>query len=85
MDKVGRFIPPHVTRRVAAQEGVFTIHPNPTEAFKSPANISRLIIRNKFRKPLKKILYRYGIHRASMFPDLDGLAAHIEWLRTDKY
>jgi hypothetical protein len=85
MDKVGRFIPPHVTRRIAAQEGVFTIHPNPTEAFRSPENISRLIIRNKFRKPLKEILYTYGIHRASMFPDLDGLAAHIEWLRTDKY
>jgi hypothetical protein len=85
MDKVGRFIPPHVTRRVAAQEGVFTIHPNPTEAFKSPDNISRLIIRNKFREPLKEILYRYGIHRASMFPDLDGLAPHIEWLRTGKY
>jgi hypothetical protein len=35
------------------------------------------------RKQLKHTLYRYGIHRASLFPDLDGTARHIEWLRTD--
>ncbi len=82
--KVGKFLPNHVTKRIAAQVGLFTIHPNPTQPFESP-EITRLIIRNRLRKPLKKTLHKYGIHRASLFPDLDGLSAHIRWLRTDEY
>lgn len=82
--KVGKFVPTHVTRRITAQVGVFTIHPNPKEPFRSPV-LDRLIIRGKSREDLKWILYRYGVHRASLFPDLDGLATHIKWLRTDIY
>jgi hypothetical protein len=80
--KVGKFIPPHVTPRITAQVGVFTIHPSPSEAFDDDS-LERLIFPHEFRRPLKKILFRYGIHAASLFPDLDGLTAHIEWLRTD--
>lgn len=83
-ETVGKFVPTHVTRRITAQVGVFTIHPKPKEPFDSP-EIRQLIIKKNFRKPLKKILYRYGIHRASLFPDLDGLARHIKWLRTDVF
>ena len=28
------------------------------------------------------MLYRYGIHRGTLFPDLDGQARYIEWLTT---
>jgi len=83
-EEVGKFIPSHVTNRITAQTGLFTIHPKPKEPFTS-TEIERAIIKNGFRKRFKKTLYRYGIHRASLFPDLDGLAAHIEWLRTDIY
>jgi len=82
---VGRFIPRHVTRRITAQTGLFTIHPDPRADFRSDSRVSRLVIKNNFRKPLKHILYEYGIHRASLFPDLDGLSKHIEWLRTDVF
>lgn len=82
---VGRFIPRHVTRRITAQAGLFTIHPDPRSPFASRTSVSRLIIEQKFRKDLKHILFRYGIHRASLFPDLDGLSKHIEWMRTDAY
>ena len=81
---VGRFIPPHLTQRIIAQSGVFTIHPRPKEAFKSNS-IDLIIIKNGFRKNLKKILNRYGINRATLFPDLDGLSKHIEWMETDIY
>lgn len=81
---VGRFIPRHVTRRITAQTGLFTIHPDPQIAFMDQA-IDRLIIKATYRKELKQTLFRYGIHRASMFPDLDGLSRHIEWMRTDAY
>jgi hypothetical protein len=81
--EAGRFIPNHVTRRITAQMGVFTFHPDWELPFESP-ELSKMIIRNKdnFRKQLKRTLYTYGIHRASLFPDIDGLAAHITWLRT---
>jgi hypothetical protein len=81
--EVGRFIPNDITRRITAQAGVFTIHPEWWLAFES-SNLDRIIIKNKndFRRQLKRTLFHYGVHRASLFPDLDGLAAHITWLRT---
>lgn len=84
VDEVGRFIPPHLTQRIIAQSGIFTIHPEPKKPFKS-VSIDKLIIKHEFRKKLKRILYQYGIHRYSLFPDLDGLAKFIQWARTDEY
>ena len=82
--KVGKFIPTHVTQRITAQAGLFTIHPNPTEEFNDSA-VEVLIISEESRRKLKKELYQYGIHRASLFPDLDNLTQHIEWIRTDQH
>jgi hypothetical protein len=81
---VSKFIPNHVTSRITAQAGLFTIHPSPHIPFNSP-KIDRIIIPQSLRKKLKKTLYKFGIHRATLFPGLDGLADHIEWLRTNNY
>jgi type I restriction enzyme M protein len=78
------FRPPHISQRITAQAGIFTIHPNPAEPLYSDA-VDKYVIANEFRRELKFILYRYGITRASMFPGLDGLAHHIQWLRTQQY
>jgi len=85
-ERVGKFIPNHVTARITAQAGVFTFHPDWKSEFR-PTQLDRLILRdrNGFRRELKHILYKYGIHRASLFPDLDGLATHIKWLRTKSH
>jgi FRG domain len=83
-EKIGKFIPRHVTGRITAQTGLFTIHPDPPTPFSSPF-VDRLIIKSDFRKDLKQILYKYGMHEATLFPDMDGLCRHIEWLRTDIY
>jgi len=81
-----KFIPSYVTERISAQTGVFTVHKFPTSGDNTfNFNIDKLIIKHDFRKTLKDILYRYGIHRASLFPGLDGLASHITWLRSDSY
>ena len=80
---VSRFIPRHLTRRITAQEGVFTVHPDPRADFRDFWKVTAMVIPRSFRRPLKNILYNYGIHRSSLFPDLDGIAKHIEWLRTD--
>jgi hypothetical protein len=30
-------------------------------------------------------LFRHGVHEAVLFPDLDGLARHIEWCQTKSH
>jgi hypothetical protein len=82
---VKRFIPRHVTSRITAQSGLFTIHPDPSEDSRNMEGVTKMIIRSSFRKKLKSILYKYGVHRSSLFPDLDGLSSHIRWLRSHEY
>lgn len=84
LTSVARFSPSHISQRIASQLGIFTIHPKPSEPYQSE-KIDKFIIANSFRRELKFILYRYGITRASMFPGLDGLASHIQWLRAVQY
>ncbi len=79
-----RYIPSHVTQRLIAQNGVFTFHPEPTQPYDA-ADIYKLIIPQGLRRELKQQLYRYGIHEASMFPGLDSLARHIEWMNEESY
>ena len=82
--KVGKFIPRHITARITAQSGLFTIHPNPYVPFTSD-KIDQIIIPNDIRYTLKKTLNRYGINRVSLFPGLDGLARHIQWVNSNSY
>ena len=82
--EVGKFVPRHLTKRITAQAGLFTIHPDPSAGF-SPKALRLIVVKNSFRQKLKKILYRYGIHRATLFPDLDGLTKHLEWLRSESH
>jgi hypothetical protein len=84
VDNISIFIPKHITQRITVQSGLFTIHPNPTEPMDS-TDLVKYIVPHDFRRELKFILYRYGITKASLFPGLDSLAEHIEWLRTVKY
>lgn len=86
VDRVARIIPNHATLRITVQSGVFTIHPNPSEPFyATDSEIRKLVIPAHSRRAIKKTLDRVGINTASMFPDLDGIARHIDWLRTDEY
>lgn len=79
-----RYVPRIVTTRLRAQSGVFTAHPAPKEEF-NPPGIVRIRIPNAARKALKNSLFRHGIHEGTMFPDLDGLARHIQWCQTESY
>jgi len=75
-----RYIPSHVTERIIVQNGLFTFHPDqPNEAYESEV-IEKIIIPADARKRLKRDLYRYAVHEASMFPGLDGLASHVKWM-----
>jgi hypothetical protein len=86
VDHVARIVPNHTTMRITAQSGLFTIHPNPAEPFTGAhSEIAKFVIPAEHRKEIKKTLDKVGINTASMFPDLDGIARHIDWLRTDEY
>ena len=84
--KAAKYAPAHIDNRIIVQSGVFTIHPDPYDPFPfPPQNLNKIIIPNKIRRQWKKILHNYGINRVSLFPDLDNLANHIEWLRTKSF
>lgn len=84
IDSVGRFLPRHITKRITAQAGLFTIHPEPKVEFEDE-NLQKLIIKRSFRRNFKGILYKYGVHRFSLFPDLDGLSTHIDWFQNSSH
>jgi hypothetical protein len=81
--KVGKFIPRHITPRITTQGGLFTIHPNPYEPFDS-SDMDKIILPARTQVELKRTLNRYGVNRFSLFPGLDGLAAHIQWQQSKK-
>ncbi len=78
LDDVMLYYPPHISPRIPAQTSLFTVHKVPDRAF-VPKKLVRITIG---RSPLtiKLNLNACGIHKASLFPDIDGLAEHQSWL-----
>lgn len=80
-----KYIPSHVTQRIIAQSGLFTIHTGDLSRPYQSDKVDKLVIPKNNRKKLKQELYRYNIHEASVFPDLDGLSNHIKWMHECSY
>jgi hypothetical protein len=86
------FKPNHITKRISAQFGWFTIHRyNPDKKFvafeKNKDYAERLFkikVNSECFSECKKRLHNFGINSASMYPDIDGLAKHVEWLFLEK-
>ncbi|WP_417594764.1 FRG domain-containing protein [Oceanospirillum sp.] len=78
MKDVGVYYPSHITSRITGQSGLFTSHPNPGEEYSSES-IEKIIIKYDKKSQLITELRKYGVHRASIFPDLDGLCEDIKW------
>jgi hypothetical protein len=79
VDGIYRFHPRNITPRLAAQSASFTVQDWPQMDIGGKA-ITKIVIPLNLRQQLKNVLYRYGVHRGSLFPDLDGQAQMIEWL-----
>jgi hypothetical protein len=73
------FYPPHLTPRITVQRGMFTAHLHPDNAWE-PSGLRKWTIPHERCLNIKLALNRAGINRASLFPDLDGIAAHVNWL-----
>lgn len=78
LDDVMLYYPPHISPRIPAQTGLFTVHKNPDKPF-NPNKVVRITIG---RSPLtmKLNLNACGVHKASLFPGIDGLAEYQSWL-----
>lgn len=65
--------PIHVSPRITSQRGIFTIHPNPTQRFKSKY-LQRWIIPEKNIIKLLVDLDTLGVNAETIFPGLDSVA-----------
>lgn len=78
LEDVMLYYPPHMSPRIPAQSSVFTVHKHPDKPF-LPNMVVRVTI-GRSPLTLKLNLNACGIHKASLFPDIDGLAQHQSWL-----
>jgi hypothetical protein len=75
--------PAHTTKRIVAQRGQFTIHGSETDGLdqipSSRANIrlQKIDISGSRKLAILQELYKTGVSRYSLFPDLDGLSREI--------
>lgn len=73
--------------RMLNQRGAFTIHwpPNATlpaaehPVLPSTPNLAILVIPAKLKRELREHLNDYGISEEFIFPDADGVSAHVNW------
>jgi hypothetical protein len=73
------FHPPHIATRLAVQSSVFTVHPldfaDREVQWLGPAH--KFVVPASARVRVRRELQRLGMHRATLFPDLDGIAQYI--------
>lgn len=83
---VAKVKPNGAAPRVVRQSGIFTVHNPPTLDLKENLDskngekLEKIIIDSFYRKELRFELSQYGINKLSLFPDLDGLSEHINWI-----
>ncbi|WP_448204303.1 FRG domain-containing protein [Azospirillum sp. sgz302134] len=80
-DSEGYFFPTHLSPRIPAQGGLFSIQKAPHESFALRG--SRYVIPYEARKSLRQELRLFGINDAFIYADLDGLARDIQERITD--
>jgi type I restriction enzyme M protein len=78
-DRLVLYRAPHVHPRIWTQSGVFTVHPPHFKQIDEPWGLplARIRIPHAARPRLRLELQRLGVHRASLFPDLDGVGQHV--------
>lgn len=80
---VATYWPSGVVPRITRQGGVFTIHGKPSVPLEAgPEGLTELktiVIPHKVRDSLVRELSYYGINAVTLFPDLDGLSAFLNW------
>lgn len=82
------FVPNHVTPRIKAQQGVFTVHPlndnqvQPEcldESLKNRRYLRKIQVHSGYFADIRSHLNKLGTNAASLFPDIEGLVEHLKW------
>jgi hypothetical protein len=90
-DRTKAFRPNHVTNRIRVQSGYFTVHKFVSSAgefvrFNSigryKPQLTKLVMPAKAFPEMRYRLDQFGVNQAVLFPDLDGLCAHAQWLHS---
>ena len=84
IDKVEIYIPKHWDKRIISQGGLFTVHNEPYAPW-TPKKLKTINIHKDIRQSIKKTLNCFGINPGSIYPDLDGIAKHVKWLRSNEH
>lgn len=79
--EVVSFLPAHVSPRITAQNGVFTVHPDPAQDWDDARTTAILLNfdEDEWRRATRYML-KSGVHEYALFPDLDGLSGHLSTL-----
>lgn len=79
INKVGFLYSSHVSRRIPAQKGLFTVHPQPTDEYR-PSGLRQIVVPGRFREEFRRKLDTFGVNDATMATDIDGICRHLSWL-----
>ncbi|MCK5035492.1 MAG: FRG domain-containing protein [Candidatus Sabulitectum sp.] len=78
ISKLFYFRPSVIDSRIGAQNGLFSVQPDPTERFPLE-NLTKIVIKNDSRKRIRYTLMNYDVTPRSLFPGLEGIAKMIFW------
>lgn len=78
-DRLVLYRPPHIHPRITTQSGMFTVHPTDFRTVDDfwHLPLTQIKIPNVCRPRIRVELQRLGVHRASLFPDLEGVGKHV--------
>lgn len=79
IDKEGFFYPRHVTARITAQSGLFTVQCDPTKPYPGDG-VQQIVISAQAKQDFRRKLDAIGMHHAAIYADLDGLARRLRML-----
>lgn len=85
LEGVFGYMPSAISPRVLNQKGLFTVHCDAMQPIdvgssridNEDSNLVKLVIPANLKDDVLTLLDDYGIDRAMLFPDMDGLSAHI--------
>jgi hypothetical protein len=77
---VKSYDPPHIASRISAQRGVFTVQGDPTSLAELEGLEQWVLPDGAERFRMRQIVDRIGFNRATIYPDLQGLAEHVGWM-----
>lgn len=84
IESVFVYMPNHITPRIRAQQGIFTIQPNIDSELDLP-NITKYIIPQENISKIKWELHTYGISAKQIYPDIDGLCSELSFAHLEGF